>query len=765
MINGSSSGFPAPEVVLRDIMERRGWDVRSGQLSMVEHIQKTVLDGSGPRTATIGAPTGTGKSLGILCGIVPTGRRVIVTTSTKALQNQLRNSELPRFAADLYDLYGESVDWTVLKGKGNYPCYHVLKKYIDEIGAGDSLFGSDDTDPDNIIRRIWHKTTEAVNNGDWANLDCEDEINSLPRDYREHVVDQYCSCTNQWFSASSSVGTPQDALNLGFDKMCFYSYAYAYAMLCQVVVMNTHLLVMEGEKYGHTTPRPGFDGGVATLHEVDMPVVSQLRGTSVVAMDEAHHVPEIVSSCMSVKIDLENMSADIKKDVELLRKLDKGFSPSTAPALKKLSKRVGKLVVDGRVPDSSRDTVNGILIEAGAEVESLVGLFKALAKKGSVFHQVGSRMLDKWTQYGQLFASAPAKMNARVRNAWLYDLTVTRGWEDHPTVGLVPVVTSGFGSKMSAVMNSDNQWLGRLSRSDADRDAGDLVFVCCSGTLAPNMTSQVGLPYPSHEDVPSPFDHSRGRILIPDSGTVPAPPKNYRDVAGNKARAKAVEDLLRNSVRASGGRTMVLTTSNQRVGEVYDFLSTEFPDLLVMRQGDGPREEQMELFSSVETSVFVGTRSFWEGVDVPGPALSHVFIDKVMFPPYNDPVIQARSRFVEDNDGNPFREISCPDAAVMLAQGVGRLIRSTGDCGLVTIADPRVGDSWYAPLVLSLLDSATPVTRDARAALGWLKSCVDGNPTAVEDDWMVLRDPSSSGKAKARGRRGGRGSVSVVRKR
>ena len=170
------------------------------------------------------------------------------------------------------------------------------------------------------------------------------------------------------------------------------------------------------------------------------------------------------------------------------------------------------------------------------------------------------------------------------------------------------------------------------------------------------------------------------------------------------------------------GGCFILCTSHRAVEHARRWLSTwivAHPDRLLLTQGESPRHQLIDTFRRHGRAVLVGSHSFWEGVDVPGDALSMVLIDKLPFAPPDDPVLEARSRWMQRQGRDPFMEIQLPQAAILLKQGVGRLIRSESDRGLVVIGDRRLADTAYGRrIVRSLPDFVR--TRDSADARRWL---------------------------------------------
>jgi Rad3-related DNA helicase len=236
------------------------------------------------------------------------------------------------------------------------------------------------------------------------------------------------------------------------------------------------------------------------------------------------------------------------------------------------------------------------------------------------------------------------------------------------------------------------------------------TVVCTSATLTINrrfdyFRRRLGAPDPGNgrlieRQIESPFDFRNQALLYTPNGLMP----QYGDAepAYEELLAREVERL----VRASRGRAFVLCTSARRMRNLFAELEPRLP-YNCLQQGTASRAELLELFKSdLHGAVLFATRSFWEGVDVPGDALSLVIIDKLPFAPHLDPVNQIRERRVREAGGNPFLDISLPEAALTLKQGVGRLIRSETDRGVMAILDSRINTARYGPQMISSLPPA-----------------------------------------------------------
>lgn len=237
------------------------------------------------------------------------------------------------------------------------------------------------------------------------------------------------------------------------------------------------------------------------------------------------------------------------------------------------------------------------------------------------------------------------------------------------------------------------------------------TVICTSATLTVGRSfdyfcRQTGAPGSplAQRIIASPFDYGTQALLYTPGGLEP----RY-----GSGEAEYVDDLaaeVEQLVRAAGGRTFVLCTSTRRVDQLFGLLEKRLP-FTCYRQGMTSREELLDLFrSDPHGAVLIATRSFWQGVDVPGPALSLVIIDKLPFAPWMDPVVERRQRRIREAGGDPFRDYALPEAIMALKQGVGRLIRSETDRGVIAILDSRVNTKSYGAHVVASLPAARRTT-------------------------------------------------------
>jgi len=271
--------------------------------------------------------------------------------------------------------------------------------------------------------------------------------------------------------------------------------------------------------------------------------------------------------------------------------------------------------------------------------------------------------------------------------------------------GSVRWAQSGFqGTSLHYVPVDVAQQLGDLIEAHAG------AWICTSATLAvgdcfDHFIRRIGMKDPRTARFGSPFDYARQALLyLPRGLPDPSSPRYSQQLL------QAVTPVL----QASGGRAFLLFTSHRALRQAAQRLtgqSAQQPAFPILVQGDAPREVLLARFRELGNAVLLGTSSFWEGVDVKGEALSLVVIDKLPFAVPDDPVLKARLEAIERRGGNPFFEEQVPQAVITLKQGVGRLIRDTGDAGVIMLCDQRLHTRAYGRI---FLDSLPPMPRTQR---------------------------------------------------
>jgi ATP-dependent DNA helicase DinG len=732
-----------PEVatLLAAAVEAIGGTERSGQVAMAQAVERSIDTGE---HLAVQAGTGTGKSLAYLVPAVAhamaTGSSVVVATATIALQRQLIDRDLPRLAAALEPLSGRAPTFAILKGRGNYLCRYRLNGGAPE-EPGETLF-----DPAAVsavgrqVQRL-HEWAASTETGDRDELvpGVED------RAWRQVAI-----------SARECIG----AARCPNGSECFAEQARDRAGLVDIVVTNHALLAIDALE----------DFIVLPEHDV-------------VVIDEAHDLVSRVTTAASRELSTPSAEAAARRAARILtgegpragdvldqlREAAEGLGrvlPEISPGrMDILSEPLAMALTALRAAAAScAAQVRAVGKEISDDAERLAQGRAALAALSDIA-ETSERILGA---FGDDVAARPDVV-------WM-DRAGVDERQRPPTLHVAPLQVGGLLAervfrRRTVVLTSATlavggsfeplarQWglpLGDqddsrddttradAARDDAPRDdaAGDDTsgedatgedaarHGAVGGGAAMNSMARDsaastdthrngadrsggavgkhGLAW-SGQDVGSPFDHPRSGILyvarhLPPPGRDGLPPSYLTEI--------------RELIDAAGGRTLGLFSSmraaRQAAGELRDVLGQP-----LLCQGEDATAQLVRQFAEDEATCLFGTLSLWQGVDVPGPALQLVVIDRIPFPRPDDPLASARQRAVAARGGNGFMTVAAAHAGLLLAQGAGRLLRTMEDKGMVAVLDPRLATARYSGFLRASLPPfwATTDPEVARAAL------------------------------------------------
>ena len=632
-----------------------GFVEREVQLRLADAVAHAVAERA---TLVAEAGTGVGKTFAYLVPLLLSGRRALVSTATKSLQDQLFLRDLPRLKAALK----VPVRIALLKGRGSYLCLHRLQQ-ARESGSLPDRFAV------RALARIetWAHATQTGDIAEVDGLDDRSPVIPIVTSTRDNCLGQEC---------------PQ-------FRECYVVKARREAMAADLVVVNHHLF------FADLSLR---DSGVAEL----LPTVD------IAVFDEAHQLVEtglqflgtILSTNQVIDFGRDLLAAGLTharglvdwaataggldraarelrlacagpltelKGILKLRWDERAPQANFQDALAGLARaadaaRDAALLVEATAPDFTR------LVERGRRVAQLAHAFEAEAATDRVrWIDVGprdARLVESPLHIRDLFT----EQRAAAPRAWIFT---------------------------SATLGSDDE-LSWFSEAAAMEDARKL---------------RVG----------SPFDYAaHARTWVPPRFPKPNEP-------GHPAAVGALAARLAGRL---GGRTFVLTTTLRVLPLIAQALTDEAAaagePLQVLVQGTHPKRTLLQRFLDTPRSVLVGSASFWEGIDVPGDALQCVIIDKLPFPPPNDPLVQARSKELESRGRDPFNDYFVAEAAISLKQGAGRLIRSETDRGLLVITDPRLRQMAYGRRLRAALPAMGTLDTEADA-LDWLGELAAGH--------------------------------------
>jgi ATP-dependent DNA helicase DinG len=666
--SGSTSVEPSPVKLLATAVSAIGGAERAGQTRMAQAVWDAITDGT---HLAVQAGTGTGKSLAYLVPAfeLAAARRgpVVVSTATIALQRQLIERDLPRLADALRPELGRPPQFAMLKGRNNYLCLNKIRNAPDDDGGQEALF--EPTSPlGQNVKRL-HQWANTTTTGDRDEL-----VPGVPdQAWRQVAV-----------TARECIGSQR----CPFGIQCFSERARRLAAEADVIVTNHALLAIDALG----------EGGILPEHRV-------------VIVDEAHELVDRVTSVASgelsaLTVDLAvRRSGRLAEDGELARLAEAGnalgpllvtmpagrmdsLDQALAASLTAVRDAASACAAQVRRVASAKDADEADPATAGAAQTALVALeeIEAVADRLVVaFDQpIEEREEVVWLERPEDWAAEAS------RPASLHVAPLEVG----------EVLAEHLFSERTVVLTSATLTLG--------------------GSFAP-LARRWGLDASAQGeewtgmDVGSPFAHGRSGILyvakhLPPPGRDGLPPEYL--------------DELWELIKAAGGRTLGLFSSMRAAKAAAVALREALPYPLLC-QGDDSTMQLVKEFAEDEPTCLFGTLSLWQGVDVPGPSLRLVVIDRIPFPRPDDPLASARTRATDARGGSGFMEVSASHAALLLAQGAGRLLRSVDDRGVVAVLDPRLVTKRYGEYLRASLPPFWQTT-DPEVVRAALRRLADG---------------------------------------
>ena len=609
-----------------------GWRFRPQQLAMAEAVERAV---SGNHVLLAEAGTGTGKTLAYLIPALRSGGKVIVSTGTKALQDQLFHRDLPAARRALKS----PISIALLKGRGNYVCRHHLARNL-----VDGRFANRD-DPRWLARIARFAETSA--SGDRA------EAEGIPED------------ATAWQYA---VSTRDNCLGseCAHHKDCFVMAARKAALDAEVVVVNHHLFF-------------------ADLWLKDEGVAELLPACNTVILDEAHQLAETAAHFFGQTVSTAQL-IELASDTKRLAAVKAG----DFPALRQGAEGLIKATRDLRLA-FPQNPVKATFADLG-RYDAWPGAWQALLAAHDELTRLLETQAERDAELDNCFARARDTQSALAD--WQRDDDA-----EAPRVRWLETTMS------SLLLHATPLSVGALFGARLTERAQ--AWILTSATLAvggdfTHLKTRLGIDEAETLCVDSPFDYPRqGLLYVPQGLAAPNTPEFTASVV----------DAALPVLELSGGRAFILFTSLRALDRARTLLLDAFKtrgwDYPLLVQGDAPKNELLARFQQAGNAVLLGSQSFWEGVDMPGDALSVVIIDKLPFQPPDDPVVAARIAHAEKNGGKPFMDYQLPHAAISLKQGAGRLIRTETDRGVLMICDTRLADKPYGRLLLNALPAMT----------------------------------------------------------
>jgi ATP-dependent DNA helicase DinG len=619
-----------------------GFSPREQQQTLAAAVARALQD---MQTLVAEAGTGTGKTFAYLLPALLAGRRVLISTGTKTLQDQLFHRDLPAVRKAI----GAPVKTALLKGRSNYLCRHRFATTAEQ-----GLFDSRERVRELEAVRQWATVTKT---GDIGELDVVAENSSL----WPQVTSTQDNCLGQ--------ECPE------FSR-CHVLEARRAAQEADVVVVNHHLLladmVLKEDGFGEILP-----------------------GVDAVIVDEAHQLPDIATQYFGISVStrqLADWAQDLKAeylrgaaDMPELEAQLKSFDAALAALRPLLAEGMGRQEWDA-LPNARR--LREGLDAVSAAFEGLKPSLDALASR--------SRGLENCRERAELMQT---RLGAFLDDDQRRQVRWVEHFGRHTSFNLTP-------------LDAAERFATRMQQNPS-------AWVFLSATLSvggefDHYRERLGVGQAEELLLGSPFDFARHALLY-------LPPR--MPATDDPGYTRAVVAAARPVIEASGGRAFMLFTSHRALKEAAELLrgSLDYP-LLV--QGEMPRRRLLETFRELGNAVLLGTSSFWEGVDVKGPALSVVVIDKLPFASPGDPVLKARLDLMKNEGRNPFMEYQLPQAVIALKQGVGRLIRDATDKGVMMLCDPRITGKPYGRVFRDSLPPMKP-TRDLEEVTSFLHDVLE----------------------------------------
>jgi ATP-dependent DNA helicase DinG len=630
------------------------YEFRRGQLQMAQAVEEALEE---KRHLIVEAGTGTGKTLAYLLPVIRSGKRVIISTGTKNLQEQLFFKDVPALERALFPEGNRKLSVCYMKGRNNYLC----RKKLYDLTGQPVLSGLEEIEHYRAIA-AWEKTTRT---GDRAELAELPEASAV-----WHKLDARAeACTGQKCSE--------------FDR-CFITEMRRRAAESDIIIVNHHL----------------FFADLSIKLEADgAPDAGVLPECGAVIFDEAHELEEIAGNYFGISVSNLRMD-ELTRDVEHLLQREHLYTPQISGAIQSVRERSQLFFSllpanEGRFAFDSR---REFLEENG---EEFLALNQSLYRLGAELEQLPQK---------------PEEVFTLVRRAQQLQVQLRFVMESEDPNTVFWIERRGFrgpggARRKSSSFTAEERTAGGRTNvflQATPIEVGQILRECLwskletsvltSATLAVGggfdyIRQRLGLDHARELIVPSHFDYESQAILyVPPDLPDPRTPEFAAEAAG----------LVRRLLQITRGRAFVLFTSYKQMNEIYERLLglLEYP---MLKQGDAPKSALLEEFRLTPNAVLFGTSSFWQGVDVQGEQLSCVIIDRLPFAVPSDPVVAARVKAIDAGGGNAFFEYQVPSAVITLKQGFGRLIRSLHDRGLLALLDNRILKKSYGRVFVESL--------------------------------------------------------------
>ena len=639
--NSTTDDFFSVNGPLNDCLE--DYQLRTEQVEMAKSIIGTIEDKS---SLVVEAGTGVGKTFAYLYPALLKGGKVVISTATKNLQDQLFFNDIPKIREALKI----SVKVNILKGRGNYICKLRMENTIQE----GMFFNKEDAQHLQLIK-AFSDNTDSGEVSEISEIPETSTIWPMVTSTKENCLGQDCE----------------------FYKECFLVKARKEALESEVLIVNHHLFfadfVLKDEELSEILPK-----------------------ANTIIFDEAHQIPLVASFFLGQSISSSQISNLIQDCQQGLKKY-----PDTIKVLDALSKDFQEIVF---------------------ELKKIVSPFPA---------RLNINNLKNYENFEKTYNSLIEKLE-------LLGITLSKHSEENAELQKLFERSTELNIKFSSWLKKDNQnniyWLEVFARTvqfnetpisiseqfNKFQEKSDSAWIFTSATLSINgsfdhFVKLLGLEKAITQYLQSPFNYSENAFLY-----VPKEIPDSKDELFNLVLVKKALPLI----KASKGRAFVLATSLKSMEEIGALLKDELKkneiNYPVITQGEGPKSDLLQQFKKHGNAILIGSLSFWEGIDVRGPTLSLVIIDKLPFQSPGDPVFESKIKLLSEEGINAFMSMQLPEAIIRLKQGVGRLIRDDYDKGVMVICDKRIIEKSYG---IKIWKSLPPFkrTRNESAVINFLE--------------------------------------------
>ncbi len=658
----------AAELLDRVVASLEAGEDRPQQREMLEAVVDALETG---RHLAVQGPTGVGKSIAYLLPVIARageGHRTVVVTSSKALQDQLGSVDLPNLA----DVLDVPVRHAVLKGRSNYVCQAAVAETRVQLGSpsgeqhsldlGDLAAPPDAT----AVRDGGPLRAEVEHLLEWVDTTERGELTELAEPPSDAA----------WAAVSVAAGECVGASRCSHAEDCFSEQARERADRADVVVVNAHLYAAH------------VQAGGQLLAEHDQVVI-----------DEAHEFEDAMVGALGISMTgwrLRNVAAVHDRCVADAPTIGMALGAS-ADALDDALEEAFRAATagrgSGRLTGGLPDAVGDALTQADLAVDRATASLRDTAKAaGHAPMSTAAHRSDRAIRTCDAVADALHALRGDLQPGqvrWIAEGRTGRHSLQLTRIDIGPTLRA-MAWERSPLDDDAGPDDDRGEATGGRGEAAGPTVVLCSATLDPGTAWRLGLDA-RYLAVDSPFDFRRNGLLY-----VPRLPRP------NAAEwPDAVVEELVHILERCGGRTLALFTSHRMLRRSTEAVRKRLPDSSVLAQGDAPNGVLQRRFLDDEHSSLFATASFWTGISSPGTTCSAVVVDKIPFPVPTDPIVEARCDAVGDD--RAFMEVSVPAAGVQLAQGVGRLIRTATDRGVVAVLDPRLAEARYRSRILDRL--------------------------------------------------------------